>query len=68
MTQDTITIEVLDNGTIKTSNDAISSANHQSAESFLKQLAEFAGGRLEIKRKPGAHLHAHQHAGHWHTH
>lgn len=62
---DTITVEILEDGTIKTETDKVSSANHTTAEGFLKEMFRLAGGRTEIKFKrpvavvEGAHTHHH---------
>jgi hypothetical protein len=61
---DTLTIEILDDGTIKTTSDAVSAANHESAEQFLRAMARLAGGestreaRKDLKR---GHVHSHTH-------
>ena len=58
---DTMKIEILDDGTIKTTTDPISPANHQSAEQFLKQVTAFAGGDVSRQRRGHGHHHHHQH-------
>jgi hypothetical protein len=64
---DTLTIEILDDGTIKTTSDVVSAANHQSAEQFLKDIARLAGGettreaRKDVKQ---GHVHSHEHTKH----
>jgi hypothetical protein len=63
---DNIEIEILADGTIKTSTDAVSMPNHANAEAFLREMGRLAGGAIERKRKQGfAHTHAH---GHSHSH
>jgi hypothetical protein len=62
---DTITIEVLADGTIKTTTDPVSPANHASAEAFLAGITKLAGGLMERKKRHGhthSHSHAHEHA------
>ena len=54
MSQDTIEIEILPDGTIKTSTDKISGANHNSAATFIKEVARLAGGTTEVKSKHAA--------------
>ena len=68
---DEIQIEVLEDGTIKSTTDPISGANHANAEQFLRQMATLAGGDTTRTRKAGhthhgAHSHDHSHdkAGH----
>ena len=65
---DTMVIEVLPDGTIRTTTDPISPANHQSAEAFLNQVTTLAGGAVSRQRRGAkhAHTHAHEHdkAGH----
>lgn len=69
---DEIQIEILEDGTIKSSTDPISGANHANAEQFLKHMATMAGGVTEIKRKGsgqhshGAHTHEHNEKTHKH--
>lgn len=64
---DTITVEVLEDGTIRTETDKISSANHGTADNFLKEMFRLACGRTEIKFKrpvavvEGDHAHHHSH-------
>lgn len=61
---DTLTIEILEDGTIKTSSDTVSAANHESAEQFLRAVARLAGGettreaRKDVKHG-NVHFHAH---------
>lgn len=61
--KDIITIEILPDGTVKTTTDPISPANHQSAEAFLAGVTQLTGGDVQRKRR-GAHHHHH----HTHTH
>jgi hypothetical protein len=59
---DTLTIEILEDGTIKTTSDAVSAANHESAEQFLKSMAHLAGGETtREQRKDVKHGHVHLH-------
>lgn len=65
---DELVIEVLADGTIKTTTNPISAANHQTAEGFLKAMAELAGGETKReKRTDRPHTHTHSH-GHTHSH
>jgi len=41
---DKLTIEILEDGTIKTTSDEVSAANHDNAEQFLRAMARLAGG------------------------
>jgi len=73
---DKLTIEILEDGTIKTTSDEVSAANHDNAEQFLRAMARLAGGettreaRKDLKRHPhhthGAHSTEgrHVHEGH----
>ena len=65
---DALKIEILDDGTIKTTSDEVSAANHDSAEQFLRAMARLAGGETTREaRKDRKHGHAHHHhhtAGH----
>lgn len=66
---DTIQIEVLDNGIIKiTSPNAISAPNHASAERLVQEIAKDAGGKRTMKHL-GKHARTHTHAdGTTHNH
>jgi hypothetical protein len=60
---DTLTIEILEDGTIKTSSDAVSAANHESAEQFLRAMARLVGGETTREaRKDVKYGHFHVHA------
>jgi hypothetical protein len=60
---DTLTIEILEDGTIKTTSDVVSSTNHESAEQFLCGMARLTGGETTREaRKDVRHNHAHVHA------
>ena len=66
MGHDEIQIELLDDGTIKVTTDAVSMPNHASAEEFLRVMAQLAGGNQERTRQAHAvhhhHEHTHEHA------
>ncbi len=68
MKQDTLTIEILEDGTIRTTTDAVSGANHANAEQFLKHMATLAGGETVRQRRADAHHHHHHEHGHDHDH
>ena len=69
---DKFTIEVLEDGTIKTETDQVSQANHQNAENFLKEMGRLCGGLVKRVRRIAANrtidISAHTHDGHTHTH
>lgn len=69
---DKIEIEILEDGTIKTSTDKVSMANHSNAEGFLREMARLAGGVVKRVIKGGASaahaLHVHASDGHTHSH
>src|ERR1700730_8986311 len=44
MKDDRLTIEILEDGTIKTTSDEVSAPNHDNAEQFLRAMARVAGG------------------------
>lgn len=50
---DQMTITILEDGTIKAETDAISPQNHQTAEAFMRNLAQAAGGGQSQKHKHG---------------
>jgi hypothetical protein len=69
---DTITVEILEDGTLKTSTDVVSAANHGNAEKFLLDLGRGMGGNVKRIRKghthTHSHAHSHAHGSHTHTH
>ena len=70
---DVIKIEVLEDGTIKAESGQVSQQNHQTAEAFLRNIAQAGGTKQERKHKQGfvgGLIHAAQHAlgGHHHHH
>lgn len=70
---DTLTVEITENGTIKTTTDQVSAANHANAEQFLKFMAAQLGGdRTRTRRgdvhSHGTHTHSHDHEEHDHDH
>ena len=66
MSEDTIKIEILPDGTIRIETDAVSPANHVNADKLLSMIAELAGGKKSKVSK--GHAHKHQHGGVHHTH
>ena len=61
---DQLKIEILEDGTIKTTSDEVSAANHDTAEQFLRAMARLAGGetvREDRKDINGQHHHVHDH-------
>jgi hypothetical protein len=68
MEGDTIRIEVLKDGSLKLTTDAVSDANHYAAEELLKALQQRAGGSTTVEnRHPDGVEHEHRHE-HGHTH
>ena len=75
MTTDKLTIEILADGTIKTTADGVSAANHDNAENFLRNVSTLAGGkvtrRLRTDLPPNQlrrALEEHTRDGHTHSH
>lgn len=60
-----MTLEILPDGTIKTTTDPISPANHQSAEAFLQGITTLTGGAVSRQKRGNRHTHTHHHD---HTH
>ena len=66
---DRIKIEILADGTIKSTTDAVSPENHQNAEAFLKMLATITGGKSSRAMRGDVSTHSHTHvAGQEHSH
>lgn len=68
---DVFDIEILADGTVKSSSGEVSPENHQGAEAFLKMLASLTGGTTSRRAlgdpKRIAHGH-HIHGDHIHEH
>jgi len=61
---DSMQITILDDGSIKIETDAISAANHMTAEAFLRNVAQASGDKQTRKHKHGvigAALHSVKH-------
>lgn len=54
---DSFTVEILADGTIKSTTGAVGAQNHQNAEGFFSMIARLTGGKLSIFRR-GDHAHA----------
>ena len=71
MASDKLNIRILADGTIKTTTDAVSKANHDNAEQFLRAVATLAGGTTTRVRRtdlnPARHVHHHE-GDHEHSH
>lgn len=57
---DEFTIEILADGTIKSSTGVVGPQNHQNAEGFFGFLSRLTGGKATRSRR-GDHAHVHQH-------
>lgn len=55
---DEIKIEILEDGTISVSTDEISGENHVSADEFMAELQELAGGEVVSKKKKHKRKHS----------
>jgi hypothetical protein len=60
MNEDKLVITILEDGTVKVETDKIGSANHLSADAFLKLLATLTGGSTKAESKQN-HGHTHVH-------
>ena len=63
---DKLVIEILEDGTIKTTTDDVGPANHDNAEQFLRAVARLAGGETTRRRRTDAkprqaHSHSYGH-------
>jgi len=68
MKLDNLQIEILADGTIKTTTDQVSGPNHQTAEQFLKMVAQLTGGETTRTKRKESHSHVHSHErGHEHA-
>ena len=66
---DRIQIEILDDGTIKSTTAPVSPENHASADAFMKNLGKLTGGPVHREaRGTVAHTHHHHETGVTHSH
>lgn len=69
---DIIEVEILQDGTIKSSTNKVSMPNHSNAENFFRMLTTLTGGAASRVLKVGASLtgalRKHTHDGHTHSH
>jgi len=67
---DRIKYEILDDGTISITTDAVSGQNHKSADELLDEIESVMGGQRVTKARPGHEGHArlHAHGGKVHSH
>ncbi len=56
---DSISIEILDDGTIKVTTEGIQDANHISADTLLSQMETLLGGSVTKIKNPEKHKHQH---------
>lgn len=61
MSNDAMTIEILEDGTIRVVTDQVSMANHSNAEQFLRFMSQKLGGETTRTRRKDAHSHQHHH-------
>ena len=65
---DEMKIEILADGTIKTTTDPISAPNHANADAFVKTMNQLAGGEVTVEKRHDSHGHTHAHVHHEHQH
>ena len=68
MREDTFTVEILDDGTLKIETDTVSPANHKSADEFLAFVSKMLGGPVEKTKRKQGHSHVHTHGQVSHSH
>ena len=68
MKQDIIEFEILEDGTISIKTDAISPANHVSADELLEQVFELAGGEVKKTERSRLTMTVHSHLYEYHHH
>lgn len=64
---DSMLVEILDDGTLKVSIDAVSSANHGSAEKLLAETIRTLGADVKTTHKHGGRAHTHSHSHNHHV-
>lgn len=73
MQADKLTLEILPDGTIKSTADGVSAANHDNAENFLRNVSTLAGGKVTRTLRTDLNPHElrramEEHAADGHTH
>lgn len=73
MNSDKLTLTILPDGTIKTTSDSISAANHDNAENFLRNVSKLTGGKSTRMMRTDLPKHIlrkalEEHAADGHTH
>ena len=69
MKTDSIQYEILEDGTISVTTDAVSGINHVSADKLLARMFELAGGLVTVKKRNRLEVgHAHSHGQQTHSH
>jgi hypothetical protein len=68
MKADELQIEILEDGTIKTTTSKISMANHKAADLFLEMLAKELGGSVTKQKRSQKSGHVHTGLSHSHDH
>jgi hypothetical protein len=65
-----MTIEILEDGTIKVQTNDMSGPGHKAADDFLSMIARLAGGEVTEEKIGHAHhhQHSHSHEGEHHHH
>lgn len=58
---DKFIVEILPDGTLKSTTDPISPANHSSADKFFSFVAELTGAPVKKERRSKTHVHHHEH-------
>ena len=61
MAQDRIKWEILPNGDIKITTDAVSDGNHLTADDLLAEIGRLAGGEVTHEKSDPHHHHEHTH-------
>jgi hypothetical protein len=65
----TMTVEILDDGTVKTETGDMGGVDHKSADQFMADLARYLGGSVAETKIEHGHQHSHSHGhGHGGTH
>jgi hypothetical protein len=54
---DSISVEILSDGTVKVTTDQVSTANHRNADDLLELVDRLMGGTTTKNRNPVAHSH-----------
>lgn len=68
MKEDSFSVEILEDGTLRIETDTVSPVNHKSADEFLLFVSRMLGGSVTKTKKKQGHSQVHHHGAITHSH